>query len=82
MPSGAVYNHALQKSNPLIDYTPYKSDATRYNSYYLFTYWRVHDSGDNNNNFNPFNSMDIQTDRDVRQYHNMRYHSTAKEHRE
>lgn len=70
MPSGAVYNHALQKSNPLIDYTPYKSDATRYNSYYLFTYWRVHDSGDNNNNFNPFNSMDIQTDRE-------RYHFTS-----
>lgn len=70
IPSGAVYNHALQKSNPLIDYAPYMSDATRYKPYYLFTYWRVHDSGDNNNNFNPFNSMDIQTDRE-------RYHFTS-----
>ena len=70
MPDGSVYNNALQKSNPLIDYTPYMGKATRYTDYYLFTYWRIHDSGDNNNNFNPFNSMDIQTDRE-------RYHFTT-----
>lgn len=70
MPSGSVYDLALTRSNPLIDYSPYKDDATRYDAYYLFTYWRIHDSGDNNNNFNPFNSMDIQTDRE-------RYHFTS-----
>lgn len=70
MPSGSVYDLALTRSNPLIDYSPYKDDATRYDAYYLFTYWRVHDNGDNNNNFNPFNSMDIQTDRE-------RYHFTS-----
>ena len=70
IPSGSVYDNALQKSNPLVDYAPYMSDATRHKAYYLFTYWRVHDNGDNNNNFNPFNSMDIQTDRE-------RYHFTS-----
>lgn len=70
VPSGDVYGKAQTKSNPLIDYTPYMSDATRYQPYYLFTYWRVHDNGDNNNNFNPFNSLDIQIDRE-------RYHFTS-----
>lgn len=69
MPSGSVYNHALYKSNPLIDYTPYMDDATRHNEEYLTLFWRVQ-SEENNNNFNPFNSMEIQTDRS-------RYHLTS-----
>lgn len=69
MPQGTVYNHALYKSNPLIDYTPYMDDATRHDKEYLTLYWRAH-SEENNNDFNPFNSMEIQTDRS-------RYHLTS-----
>lgn len=69
MPSGSVYNHALYKSNPLIDYAPYEDDATRHEKDYLTLYWRVH-SEENNNDFNPFNSMEIKTDRS-------RYHLTS-----
>lgn len=69
MTDGAVYNHALYKSNPLIDYAPYMNDETRYQPEYLTCYWRVH-SEENNNDFNPFNSMDIITDRS-------RYHFTS-----
>lgn len=66
---GSVYNNALTLSNPLIDFTPYKSDATRHKTEYLTTYYRVR-SGETNNNFNPFNSMEIQVDRE-------RYHFTS-----
>ena len=69
MPDGAVYNNALSLGNPLIDYTPYMDNTTRYNTEYLTLYYRVR-SGESNNNFNPFNSMDIQTDRE-------RYHFTT-----
>lgn len=69
IPSTSVYNMALERSNPLIDYTPYKDDATRYNSEYLTLYYRVL-SGETNNYFNPFNSMEIQIDRE-------RYHFTS-----
>lgn len=69
MPSGDVYNKALEKSNPLIDYTPYMDDATRHNEEYLTLYWRVH-TEENNNDFNPFNSMEIKTER-------ARYHFTS-----
>ncbi len=69
MPSSSVYNHALYKSNPLINYEPYMNDATRHNEEYLTLFWRVH-SEENNNDFNPFNSMEIQTDRN-------RYHLTS-----
>lgn len=41
----------------------YLGYATRYNSYYLFTYWRVHDSGDNNNNFKWNISANLSLDR-------------------
>lgn len=69
MPSGSVYNHALYKSNPMVDYAPYMDDATRHGADYLTLFWRVH-SEENNNDFNPFNSMEIQTDRN-------RYHLTS-----
>lgn len=64
-----VYNMALQYSNPLIDYTPYKDDATRHDEDYLTLYWRVR-SEENNNYFNPFNSMEIESER-------ARYHLTT-----
>ena len=69
MPSGSVYNHALYKSNPMIDYAPYMDEATRHDEDYLTLFWRVH-SEENNNDFNPFNSMEITTDRN-------RYHLTS-----
>lgn len=69
MPDGTVYNNALSLGNPLIDYAPYKDDATRHETEYLTLYYRVR-SGESNNNFNPFNSMEIQTDRE-------RYHFTT-----
>lgn len=63
MTDSSVFNIAQSIGNPLIDYAPYKDDATRHNAEYLTTYYRVH-SGETNNNFNPFNSLDIQTDRE------------------
>lgn len=69
MTDGSVYNMALERSNPLIDYAPYKDDATRHNEDYLTLYWRVR-SEENNNYYNPFNSMEIQTERE-------RYHFTS-----
>ncbi len=69
MPDGTVYNNALSLGNPLIDYAPYKDDATRHNEDYLTLYWRVR-SEENNNYYNPFNSMEIQTERE-------RYHFTS-----
>ena len=69
MTAGSVYNMALESSNPLIDYPPYKDAATRHNEDYLTLYWRVR-SEENNNYYNPFNSMEIQTERE-------RYHFTS-----
>lgn len=69
MTDSSVYNMALERSNPLIDYAPYKDDATRHNEDYLTLYWRVR-SEENNNYYNPFNSMEIQTERE-------RYHFTS-----
>lgn len=69
MTDSSVYNMALERSNPLIDYAPYKDDATRHDEDYLTLYWRVR-SEENNNYYNPFNSMEIQTERE-------RYHFTS-----
>lgn len=69
MTDSSVYNMALERSNPLIDYAPYNDDATRHNEDYLTLYWRVR-SEENNNYYNPFNSMEIQTERE-------RYHFTS-----
>lgn len=62
IPSDDVYNMALVHSNPLIDYAPYKDDATRHDEAYRMLYWRAI-SEENNNYFNPFNSMEIQVNR-------------------
>ncbi len=62
IPSDDVYNKALERSNPMIDFAPYMDDATRHNPEYLTLYWRAH-SEENNNDYNPFNSREIQRDR-------------------
>lgn len=62
MPSDDVYNMALTHSNPLIDYAPYMDDATRHNPEYLMLFWRA-PSEENNNYYNPFNSMEVEQDR-------------------
>lgn len=69
MTDGSVYSQALYNGNPLIDYAPYMDDATRKDEDHLTLYWRVHNE-ESNNNFNPFNSFEIVTDRS-------RYHLTS-----
>lgn len=69
MTSGSVYSQALYNGNPLVDYAPYKDDATRHEYDYLTLFWRVK-SEENNNNYNPFNSYEVKTDRS-------RYHLTS-----
>lgn len=57
IPSDDVYNKSLG-ANPLLNYDPYRDPATRYTYDYLTLYYRSH--GDqNNNDFNPFNSLNI-----------------------
>lgn len=57
LPSDDVYNKSLG-ANPLLNYDPYRDPATRYTYDYLTLYYRSH--GDqNNNDFNPFNSLNI-----------------------
>ncbi|WP_184548062.1 TonB-dependent receptor [Mucilaginibacter sp. FT3.2] len=52
-----VYNQALN-ANPLLNYDPYRAADTRYTANYLTIYYRA--LGQNsNNNFNPFNALDI-----------------------
>ena len=63
MTDGSVYGQARGNGNPLLDYNPFMNDETRYNQENLTLFWRVQ-SGDTNNNFNPFNSLyDINTER-------------------
>ncbi|MBW8684472.1 SusC/RagA family TonB-linked outer membrane protein [Chitinophaga rhizophila] len=61
MPSDDVYNKALN-ANPLLNYEPYRDRATRYSYDYLTIYYRSHGE-QNNNDYNPFNSLHIQRDR-------------------
>ncbi|PUZ29707.1 SusC/RagA family TonB-linked outer membrane protein [Chitinophaga parva] len=61
MPSDDVYGKALN-ANPLLNYAPYRNDSTRYTYDYLTIYYRSHGE-QNNNDFNPFNSLLIQRDR-------------------
>ncbi|WPU91535.1 TonB-dependent receptor [Mucilaginibacter sabulilitoris] len=57
LPSDDVYNKALN-GNPLLNYEPYRSADTRYTADYLTVYYRSHGE-QNNNDYNPFNSLDI-----------------------
>ncbi|GAA3934054.1 TonB-dependent receptor [Chitinophaga oryziterrae] len=61
MPSDDVYGKALN-ANPLLNYGPYRDPATRYTYDYLTIYYRSHGE-QNNNDFNPFNSLFIQRNR-------------------
>ncbi len=61
MPSDDVYNKALW-ANPLLNYNPYKDDATRHDKDYLTLFYRAH-SEENNNDYNPFNSLEVIRDR-------------------
>jgi TonB-linked SusC/RagA family outer membrane protein len=61
MPSDDVYGKALN-ANPLLNYDPYRDPATRYTYDYLTIYYRSHGE-QNNNDFNPFNSLFIQRNR-------------------
>lgn len=61
MPSDDVYNKALN-ANPLLNYDPYRDPATRYTYDYLTIYYRSHGE-QNNNDYNPFNSLYVQRDR-------------------
>lgn len=69
MTSGNVYSQARQNGNPLLNYEPFMNDETRHNTENLTLFWRAQ-SGETNNNFNPFNSLEIVTDRS-------RYHLTS-----
>jgi len=57
LPSDDVYNKALN-ANPLLNYDPYRAQDTRYTADYLTLYYRSHGE-QNNNDYNPFNSLDI-----------------------
>lgn len=61
IPSDDVYNKALS-ANPILDYAPYKDPATKYQSQYLTVYYQAL-TENYNNEYNPFNSMDVQRDR-------------------
>ncbi len=68
--SGNVYNQSLYNGNPLLDYSTFKDDATRKDTENLTLFWRAQ-SGETNNNFNPFNTLyEVKTDRS-------RYHLTS-----
>lgn len=61
IPSDDVYNKALN-ANPLLDYSPYSNPATKYNKEYLVLYYQAL-TENYNNEYNPFNSMDVRNDR-------------------
>ncbi len=61
IPSDDVYNKALN-ANPLLNFAPYRDPATRYTYDYLTLYYRSHGE-QNNNDYNPFNSLFVQRDR-------------------
>jgi TonB-linked SusC/RagA family outer membrane protein len=61
MPSDDVYGKALN-ANPLLNYEPYRDPATRYTYDYLTVYYRSHGE-QNNNDYNPLNSLAVQRNR-------------------
>lgn len=63
-----VYNKAYY-CDPLLDNTPFLDDATRHKEEYLCTWWQSPNT-EKNNNFNPYNTLDIKTERS-------RYHFTS-----
>ncbi len=63
-----VYNKAYY-CDPLLDNAPFLSDETRKDEDYLCTWWQ-NPNTEKNNNFNPYNTLDIKTERS-------RYHLTS-----
>jgi len=61
IPSDDIYNKALN-ANPLLDYAPYRDPATRFTKDYLTIYYRSHGE-QNNNDYNPFNSLFVERNR-------------------
>ncbi len=66
--NGDVYNKAYY-CDPLVDNTPFMDDATRHEVDYLTTWWQSPNT-EKNNNFNPYNSLEVKTERS-------RYHFTS-----
>lgn len=58
MPVDEVFNQALS-ANPLLNPAPYQNPDTRYTYDYLTLYYRAHTEG-NNNDYNPYNSLEIE----------------------
>lgn len=63
-----AYNKAYY-CDPLVDNTPFMSDETRHETDYLCTWWQSPNT-EKNNNFNPYNTLEIKTERS-------RYHFTS-----
>ncbi|MEG2675271.1 MAG: SusC/RagA family TonB-linked outer membrane protein, partial [Muribaculaceae bacterium] len=71
LPSDDVYNKSLS-ANPLLNYTPYKDPLTKYNPENMVIYYRMKSEA-NNNDYNPFNSMDINRKRDRNYFQSTAY---------
>ncbi|MDE6339914.1 MAG: TonB-dependent receptor plug domain-containing protein, partial [Muribaculaceae bacterium] len=57
MPVDEVFNQAMA-ANPLLNPAPYQNPETRYTYDYLTLYYRAHTEG-NNNDYNPYNSLEV-----------------------
>ena len=57
IPTDDVFNQAMA-ANPLLNPAPYQNASTRYTYDYLTLYYRAHTEG-NNNDYNPYNSLEI-----------------------
>ena len=57
MPTDDVFNQAMA-ANPMLNPAPYQDPATRYTYDYLTLYYRAHTES-NNNDYNPYNSLEV-----------------------
>lgn len=57
MPVDEVFNQAMA-ANPLLNPAPYQNPETRYTYDYLTLYYRAHTEA-NNNDYNPYNSLEV-----------------------
>ena len=48
--------------DPLVNNAPFMSDETRHETDYLCTWWQSPNT-EKNNNFNPYNTLEIKTER-------------------
>lgn len=71
IPSNDIYNKALN-ANPLLNFAPYKDDATRFNKEYLTIYYQAL-SESYNNEYNPFNSQELSNDRSRKRFYSSNY---------